>query len=1031
MNTVRWERSKLVFQEALQLPPGQRRAYLDSACGSDIVLRCEVESLIASHEEAGSQFLASPAASILNFSVSNDPLPSLSQLIGHYRLEAEIGRGGMGVVYRAEDVALGRAVAMKFLPIEFSCDRNAFERLQREARAASALDHPNICSIYEFGEHEGHPFIVMQLLDGQTLREWIETTGADTASHLQQNLAIAIQIAKGLQAAHEKGIVHRDIKPANIFVTARGEAKILDFGLAKLLTDQTANRLPSESQMITSTGPNPAASTLHLTRTGIAMGTAAYMSPEQVLGEKVDPRTDIFSLGLVLYEMATGRRAFGGDTFDAVRDSILLTEPTAVRKCNPQLPAELERIVGKALIKDRERRYQLAADLIEDLEKLGRQMEARKARWRSPWTLSAAGLLTAALLASGLYYRTRPPQHPRVKDTVVLADFTNTPGDKIFGSAMKQALSAALNQSPLVQVISDDRVAAMLQNMERPLDTVLEPEVAREVCQRANVRSYVAGSIMAVGNQYVVGLKAMNCRRGDVLAQEQVTTSSKDTVLNVLDAAAKKLGIELGEKLASMPKLDLPLEDTVTTSLHALEAFSIGRTTFREKGAAAAQPYLLRAVELDPNFAVAYWNLANAYTSLGDSKRAVEYYTKAYQLREHASRGDTMGITGAYYENVTGELNKAAQKFQNVIANYPRSGWAHSQLASVYLLQGLYAQAADEIREGMRLSGEDDSNNLGNSLLALQRYEETRQALGSAPARAVDDYLLHLQLYGLAFLKPDPQGMAAQQEWFSHHPELEHNGLALVSDTEAYMGHVSRSRELTQQSVDSAIRADSKESAAIWQQNAALREAAFGSISEARRRAAEGLKLSPDSQGVQLEAALAYAMTGDSSQTASLMKELEKRYPLDTQVHALWLAPVRAQLALNGKNPSSALAALPEIGALEFGQISFINNISCLYPAYIRGDAYLAAGQGARAAVEFQKILDHSGMVWNCWTGALAHLGIARAYALESRSTKGADAGAAAIKARTAYNDFLTLWKDADPGVPVLQQAKQEYAKLQ
>jgi hypothetical protein len=390
-----------------------------------------------------------------------------------------------------------------------------------------------------------------------------------------------------------------------------------------------------------------------------------------------------------------------------------------------------------------------------------------------------------------------------------------------------------------------------------------------------------------------------------------------------------------------------------------------------------------------------------------------------------------MGITGIYYENVTGELSKAAQAFQNVIANYPRLGWAHSELGSVYLLQGLYAQAADEIREGTRLSKEDNSTNLANALLALQSFEETQQVLRSAPARALEDNVTHLQLYALAFLKSDRQGIAAQEQWFTSHAGLEHNGLALASDTEAYVGHLSKSLELTQRSVDSAIRSDSKESAAIWQANAALREAAFGDTKEAGRLASEGLKLAAESQGVQLEAALAFAMIGDSARSASLIKQLEQRYPLDTQVHALWLSPVRAELLLNQNNPSAALAALPDTGALEFGQVSFINNLTCLYPAYVRGESYLAAGQGARAAVEFQRILDHSGMVWNCWTGALAHLGVARANAVQAKTFLGADAEAAHAKALAAYRDFLTLWKDADPNIPILKEANAEYARLQ
>jgi serine/threonine protein kinase/Flp pilus assembly protein TadD len=939
----------------------------------------------------------------------------------------------MGVVYRAEDVTLGRPVAMKFLPAEFASDRVAFERLQREARAASALDHPNICSIYQLGEHEGRPFIAMQLLDGQTLRDWIQGPNLDERSRLRRCIALATQIAEGLHAAHERGIIHRDIKPANIFVTSRGDAKILDFGLAKHLTDEATDALFT-AETSTSTGPNPAFSNIHLTKTGIAMGTAAYMSPEQVRGGKIDSRTDIFSFGLVLYEMATGQRAFPGDSLDQIGEAILYTEPQPIRKINPRLPAELERIVSKAIKKNREQRYQSAAELLADLEKLKRKTEFRRVAaefWRSQWTISAAVVLITALIAGGLYYRSRPKQGLAQKDTLVLADFANSTGDKTFDSALKQTLGQTLSQSPLLKVISDKKVTELLQNMERPADAALIPEVAREVCQRANVRSYIAGSIATLGNQYIVGLKAMNCRSGDVLAQEQATAASKEDVLSALGIAATKLRDELGQSLASLPKLDLPLAEATTPSLSALEAYSTGESTAREKGTAAALPYHLRAIQLDPNFALAYSALGSDYYTLGETTRAAEYHTKAFQLRDRASRMENLSITADYYSYVTGELEQAAQAYHNLIANYPRGGRPHGALGSVYQSLGLYDKAGDEFREAMRLSPDDnDHENLGNTLLALQRFDETRQVIQAAQARKLENYIFHLQLYAIAFLKPDPQGMAEQQQWFAGHPEFEHDGVALVSDTEAYSGHLNKSRDLTRQSVDGAIRADSKEAGAIWQENAALREAAFGNTIEAKRLANEGLKLAPDSQGVQVEAALALAMIGDTSRPVALMKQLEQHYPLDTQVRALWLSPIRAQLALDQRNPAGALVALPQIGALEFGQISFINNLSCLYPTYIRGNAYLSAGQGAPAAAEFQKILDHSGIVWNCWTGALAHLGVARANALQAKTAHDPNADAAREKAATAYKEFLTLWKDADPEIPILKQAKAEYAEI-
>jgi serine/threonine protein kinase/Tfp pilus assembly protein PilF len=1031
MITDRWERTKQILEDALRLPSEQRPAYLESACAGDKELRSEIESLISSLREAGSQFLGTPAVEVLQFPVPNDHLPS--EVVSHYRLLAEIGRGGMGVVYRAEDVTLGRQVAMKFLPAEFASDRVAFERLQREARAASALDHPNICSIYELGEHRGRPFIAMQLLDGQTLRDWIHTPKLDERSRLRQCITLATQIVEGLQAAHEKSIIHRDIKPANIFVTARGDAKILDFGLAKLPAEQMSEA-PIAAEASTSTGPTPVFSNVHLTKTGIAMGTAAYMSPEQVRGGNIDSRTDIFSFGLVLYEMATGQRAFPGDSLDQIGEAILYAEPQAIRKINPNLPAELELIVSKAINKDREQRYQSAAELLLDLEKLKWKTELRRGAaeiLRSQWTISAAVVLIAALIAGGLYYRSRPRQGLTQKDAVVLADFTNSTGEKVFDSTLRQTLSQIVNQSPLLKVISDNKVTELLQNMERPADVALTPEVAREVCQRANVRSYIAGSIATLGTQYIVGLKAMNCRSGDVLAQEQATAASKEDVLSALDSAAKRLNNELGASLASQPKLDLPLEEATTTSLHALEAYTTGAATSREKGAAAALPYHLRAIELDPNFALAYSSVGDDYYTLGETTRAAEYHTKAFQLRDHATRRENLGITGDYYSYVTGQLEQAAQAYHNLIANYPRGGRPHAALGSVYQSLGLYDKAGDEFREAMRLLPNDnDYENLANGSMALQRFDEARQSIQTAQTRKLENYIFHLQLYTLAFLKPDAQGMAEEQQWFSAHPEFEHDGLALVSDTEAYAGHLNKARELTRQSVDSAVLADSKEAGAIWSENAALREAAFGNTAEANRLAIEGLKLAPESQGVQVEAALALAMIGDTSRPIALMKVLEQRYPLDTQVRALWLAPIRAQLALDRKDSATALAALPQIGPLELGQISFINSLSCLYPTYIRGNAYLAAGQGAAATAEFQKILDHSGIVWNCWTGALAHLGIARANALQTKATHGPDAEAVHARALTAYKDFLALWKDADAEIPVLKQAKAEYVEM-
>jgi Tfp pilus assembly protein PilF len=568
--------------------------------------------------------------------------------------------------------------------------------------------------------------------------------------------------------------------------------------------------------------------------------------------------------------------------------------------------------------------------------------------------------------------------------------------------------------------------------MTLPADTKLTPAVTRELCQRAGSKAYLAGSIASLGSQYVLGLKAVNCESGNTLAEEQVTAAAKEKVLDALGEAAAKLRGELGESLATIQKIDIPLEQATTSSLEALQAYSLGRRALAEKGAAAAVPYYQHAIELDPNFALGYLAVGDAYYSMAQVGRASEYLTKAFQLRDHASERERLKIAAQYNELVTGELEKAAQVYQESIAGYPRDAAAHNSLGAVYTSQGRYDKAAEEFRESMQLGKEfaDVYINLAYSLLALQRLDEAGQTIRQGEGRKLEDSGFPEVLYAVAFLRNDLSAMEEQQHRFAGKPE-ENYGLSLASDTYAYAGHLGRARELTKNSVDSAIRADSKENGAIWLENSALREAAFGNLSEARQTTAEGLKLVPTSQGVEAEAALAYAMAGDRTRAQLLAQDLDKRYPADTRMQSLWLPATRAQLALNQKNWADALNDLRASSGIELGEIQFVVNASCLYPTYIRGEAYLASGQGKEAAAEFQKIIDHSGIVWNCWTGALAHLGVARANALQSRTSQGADADAARVRALAAYKDFLTLWKDADPDIPILKQAKAEYAKLQ
>ncbi|MGA2850350.1 MAG: protein kinase [Terracidiphilus sp.] len=945
----------------------------------------------------------------------------IGKKVARYRVMEVLGAGGMGMVYKAEDLKLGRRVALKFLPEELGEDPAALRRFEREAQTASALNHPNICTIYGIEEHEGKPFIVMELLEGDSLSQRIVKLHSRPFS-LDTLLDVAVQICDGLQAAHGKGIIHRDIKPGNIFLTNEGPVKILDFGLAKLAAAEEGPenlvedklQLPQESKQQPETGQDSEDKRWDLTVTGIALGTTGYMSPEQIRKEKLDGRTDLFSFGLVLYEMATGSRAFAGDTAAIAHDAILHQTPSPARDLNPSLPRRVDAIISKAIEKDRTKRYQSAAEMRQDLLKV--RKEIRPPRRALRWSLAAA-LVLASVAACWLYLRNRVALSPN--DTIVRADFDNQTGDTAFTDGLKQALEIALDQTPYLNILSRDKVRETLASLNLPVDTKLTADIARRICKRTGSRLVVTSSIADEGNRFHIELGAIDCTTGRTLVHVANDANSRDDVVRTLGVSAVQLRAKLGEPKSSLAEFNKPLEIATSSSPDALHFLALAYKSHLANDFHSALGYYHQAIEKDPNLALAYMGEGSASVWVGDAGTAIRDRQKAFDLRDRLTAPNEFQVETNYFDAFgTGQLDEFLPIAQRWVRIFPHDVIARINLSVALHGLGRHEDALIQAREAARLlpSGQTFQRLFEYAIFA-ERLDEARETYKQITERKFDNPETHFYHALLAFLQEDQSAMQQEWTWAAQHPGIGGNLVYLQEKRAAYHGRSRESHHLREELIAVALKMQNPNGAGHLNASGGLLEAEVGDSVESQRLVANALKMSQD-ETTLLFASLASARIGNLERAQKLANDLNHRFPLEFLLQSFSLPTIDAAIKLNENDPAAAITILEPVASYDLAEAN--SGFDNAYPAYLRGLAYLQLKKGTLAELEFKKVLDHPAIVQGAVIGALARLQLARAQAMMGDEPA----------ARKSYEDFLTLWKDADADSPVLKEAKAEYGRI-